>query len=85
MKTPVDTGRARGNWQLTIDDPAVLEKYSDRPIEEGMATLKTLGIFQVVFITNNVPYIVYLEKGSSSQAPNGMVEITLQELLNAVS
>lgn len=33
-------------------------------------------------ITNDAPYIVFLEMGSSDQAPNGMVQITLEEIRN---
>jgi hypothetical protein len=31
-------------------------------------------------ISNNVPYIIFLEYGHSKQAPSGMVRITMQEL-----
>jgi len=33
-------------------------------------------------IINNVPYIVFLEFGRSGQAPQGMVRITLNELVS---
>lgn len=31
-------------------------------------------------ITNDAPYIVYLEQGSSDQAPYGMIQVTLAEM-----
>ena len=81
-KTPVDTGRARGNWQVTIDKPAVgvLVPAIADPVGQGGLMLADLPPFTTVWITNNVPYIKYLEDGSSKQAPQGMVSVTLGEL-----
>lgn len=31
-------------------------------------------------ITNDAPYIIYLENGHSSQAPNGMVKVAMAKL-----
>lgn len=94
QKTPVDTGRARGNWQLTIGAPAedVLENFPDAfnvlgsaedeaGIERALSQLSDLKPFQVVFISNNVAYIIFLEEGTSKQAPQGMVAETFEELL----
>lgn len=80
LKMPVDTGRARGNWQTTINKIPDGEKFSDNPVVEGTATILAVPPFAVVNITNNVPYIVFLENGSSQQAANGMVGVTLEEL-----
>ena len=41
---------------------------------EWAANLKAGGIY---YITNNVPYIMRLEYGSSKQAPAGMARITV--------
>lgn len=85
LRTPVDTGRARGNWQVTIDVPA--EGVMDEVDGGGMATVSKgtgalggLGPYRVVWLTNNVPYIGELEKGSSTQAPTGMVALTITEM-----
>lgn len=32
------------------------------------------------FITNDAPYIIYLENGHSDQAPNGMVKVAMAKL-----
>jgi len=84
QRTPVDTGRARGNWQVEIDAPAAgtLEKeYWDSVIERGIEKLEDIPPFSVVHITNNVHYVYYLEYvHRSKQHPEGMVEITLQEM-----
>jgi len=82
QKTPVDTGRARGGWQMTIGAPAEEETFNlgEPPVPE-----LNLGPFEIVYIANNVPYIIFLEEGrpgpGSPQAPNGMVAETFEELL----
>ena len=84
-KTPVDTGRAKGNWQITIGSPAgaileLFDKDGNPTIAKAMAQLQNLPPYQVVYITNNVHYIIYLENGHSMQAPAGMVSVTIEEL-----
>jgi hypothetical protein len=86
LKTPVDTGRARGNWQVTIADipegeTGTTDTAGQDTIATGIQALQSLGVYQIVYITNNVPYIVYLENGTSKQAPQGMVRITIEELM----
>ena len=87
QKTPVDTGRARGNWQTTIGSPAEgqLDKKDlegDSTIVAGLVALAGLPPFQVVWISNNIDYIEELEHGHSGQAPEGMLAITIEELRN---
>ncbi len=38
-----------------------------------------------IYITNNLPYISKLENGSSKQAPNGMVNLTMNEVQRSVA
>ena len=84
QRTPVDTGRARGNWQVEINRPAsgtVEESLWDRVFERGAAKLAQIPPFSVVHITNNVEYVYYLEyTRRSQQHPEGMIEITLVEM-----
>ncbi|RLB68701.1 MAG: hypothetical protein DRH08_00150 [Deltaproteobacteria bacterium] len=69
LKTPVLTGRARGNWQTTIGIPASeeIDRESKRGTDvigaEGLVKLAFLRAFQVSWITNNLPYIEVLERG----------------------
>ncbi len=94
LKTPVDTGRARGNWQLTVNTPAtdiVPGPYSEDNTEvssdvinTALSNLKGLEPFQDVWVTNNVAYIVYLEAGTSDQAPSGMIAISIDEVRNMI-
>lgn len=70
MSTPVDTGRARGNWQTTTETPATGEV--DRTGETGSIAevhAKSGGVGSVTFLTNNLPYIMKLEEGHSDQSP----------------
>lgn len=81
--TPVKTGLARGNWQVTSMKPA--EEPVSTLDPDGSATLAkgSSGISENNFntgplwISNNLPYIADLEDGNSKQAPNGWVENAL--------
>lgn len=90
LKTPVRTGRARMNWHVSIgqirDELIDLKgEYSAAGSQQKAiagATTKILSYSNAelaIFILNNLPYIEVLEEGSSIQAPNGMVKITLEE------
>lgn len=90
QKTPVDTGRARGNWQTTINtlptgetgetDTSSYVGGGSATINKGLAALAHLKPYQVVWISNNVPYILALERGHSKQAPKGMIALSLREI-----
>lgn len=68
LKTPVDTGRARGNWQVTAGAPAssvvaTLDKSGSATLARGTADARQVPIYGLSFISNNVPYIGVLEYG----------------------
>lgn len=84
-RTPVDTGRARGNWQTSVGAPVdgvlyVDDKSGGGAIARGDNATDGLKPFTTVWIANNLPYIEPLENGHSQQAPAGMVGVTLAEL-----
>jgi hypothetical protein len=84
-KTPVDTGRARGNWQTTLGDPATgtldtTDPGGNQTIARGSNTVTTADPFSVIWLSNNLPYIERLEDGYSQQAPSGMVSTTVTEI-----
>lgn len=62
FRTPVDSGYARRNWQVTVGVPAV-GVVNDQSAGAAFAALASLQPFGVAFITNNVPYIEVLEYG----------------------
>jgi hypothetical protein len=91
LKTPVDTGRARGNWQLTQRSPAedmvpensAKVSSSETPpsaiLKEAEQTASGSQLGDDIWISNNLPYIEALEEGHSQQAPHGMVALSLAE------
>lgn len=84
LKTPVDTGRARANWQVSIGATAdgtleLEDKSGTATISAATATASGLRAGDVIFLVNNLPYIQRLEDGYSGQAPAGMVGLSIQE------
>lgn len=89
ISTPVDTGRARHGWNITIQSPSLTVppegKYSMPNIEEhGLSTIISVTPEQVIYITNRVPYIEDLNKGSSQQAPARFVELAAERVQRGV-
>ena len=80
--TPVDSGRAKGNWQCTIGSPATGENMTD---ESAMIATVPRHAGSVVYLTNNLPYIQKLEYGHSTQAPSGMVRISIDRFEGLMS
>jgi len=81
VSTPVDTGHARSNWFFRNDRSGGIDTASDKsgsPSNRRCAAftsgLRAGGVF---FITNNLPYILELEYGSSKQAPGGMARVAV--------
>jgi len=84
-RTPVDTGRARGGWQVGLgaepeDETGREDKDGNPTIADGSDVIDRAEPFQSIAIANNVEYIEFLEDGTSQQAPEGMVAVTLAEL-----
>lgn len=84
--TPVDTSRARVNWQAAIASvpSGVLFPYPDKPPSPdyggATATSQIIGTAKLyaggsyIAIANNTPYIQKLNQGSSAQAPAAFVQ-----------
>ena len=86
-RTPVDKGRARGNWNVAIGemdrshDESILDPQGAEALRMAQATI--LGEFragQTLFVTNSLPYVPELDRGHSKQAPQGMVALTVAEM-----
>ncbi|MCC7267883.1 MAG: hypothetical protein IT546_11155 [Caulobacteraceae bacterium] len=94
--SPVDTGWFRAHWGYGLDNySAAPAPAPPRPKDHvrgknihGDAPLPALtkgnGIGHVHYLFNAVPYARRLEYGSSLQAPNGMVRITIAEFQQMV-
>lgn len=88
MATPVDTGRARSNWVVSLDTPATGEIPAYVPgkgqstaganaqaaIDQGKEVIDRYNGGVAINITNNLDYIGALNDGSSRQAPANFVE-----------
>jgi len=90
IKSPVDTGRFRGNWQLAIGSvPSGTLELDDKTgtatITKGTATSLGVNAGDIIYFANNLPYAQRLEGGYSSQAPAGMVALTVQEFQSIVA
>ena len=89
LKSPVDTGRFRANWQVAIgsvpDGTLSLEdKGGTATISKATATTAGVKAGDVIYLVNNLPYAQRLEDGYSGQAPAGMVGLTVQEFQQVV-
>lgn len=88
LKTPVDTGRARGNWIVTKTQPSnqtfkKVDKAGGPTIQKGNDQIQAYDHqkHNQIIIQNNLPYANRLENGWSKQAPKGMVALTLNEVM----
>ena len=88
VATPVDTGRARFGWYVTVNNPTLKVppegKYSLPDIATHME-VGTITVTDKVLITNRVPYIKRLNQGYSKQAPALFVERAAQRVQAAIS
>lgn len=82
--TPVDTGRAQGNWQLTVgelsDEVFDTGRSQGAIMNEAVGELAKMGLDDTIWISNNLEYVIFLEKGHSKRAPRGMVAVTLTQI-----
>jgi len=91
IRSPVDTGRFRGNWQIGDGTP---DTRTDSDFDkQPLGSPPSQGTFarwqdqlegarpgSVIYITNSLPYARRLEyEGWSKQAPAGMVRVTVTE------
>lgn len=90
LRTPVDTGRARANWTVSLGSPVYasgvqVDKTGAATISRGTAALGAFKAGPSIWIANGLPYIERLEDGYSGQAPGGMVGLTVTEFQGLVS
>ncbi len=89
LRTPVDTGRARGNWMVAVNqvpqgiikiDKLSREQATAFALNSGVPVIERSKPFTSISVANNLPYIGVLEFGGSKQAPQGMVRVTLADI-----
>jgi hypothetical protein len=88
---PVDTGRSRSNWIITLNNPTNSlitgedQGDSGSPIGAELAlsqannTLKSRKPGDTIYLQNNTSYIEKLNNGSSDQAPANFVQKAIME------
>jgi hypothetical protein len=85
QQTPIDTGHAQSNWVLSVGAPYTQidgskDAVSTAAQQAGISRIKRYRIGEgAIWLTNNVPYIVILNLGSSTQAPSAFVEKALNQ------
>lgn len=90
LKTPVDTGRARMNWIVSVGGYGTntiegLDKTGSSSISMASAKVNGTTYGGIVYMVNNLPYSIRLEYGYSKQAPLGIVRTTITEFQDYVS
>ena len=72
LATPIKTGYARSQWTY--------ERRPNPALSRRVSTSTAFGINEARYtISNYAPYIIYLNRGSSKQAPAFFVEKTILE------
>lgn len=96
VETPVDTGRARSNWIVgSGPSTGLIEAYvsgsggssgaanAEAALQQARDFLSGTDV-QVIYISNNLGYIQYLNEGSSAQAPAGFIEAAVNAGIAAI-
>lgn len=83
-KSPVDIGTFQNNWLVSTGSPddgttESFGAYAGRSAGALAAYASAMG-WPVIYLQNNLPYANALENGSSSQAPGGVLGMTIAEL-----
>lgn len=85
-RTPVDTGAAKYHWFIRALPNERFDKARVDPsgqLPKARAKRDVKNLFRIglkCWLVNSAPYMKYLEGGSSSQAPQGVVAITVAEM-----
>lgn len=90
LRSPVDTGRFRGNTMVTVGAPVfantdAVDKAGGATISAGQSALSGLKPYTVIYIQNNLPYAERLENGHSKQAPQGIFGLSFAGVAAAYS
>lgn len=80
-RTPVDTGRMRSSWAVSLSEPSgyTPDAIGPHPLP-GFPKGMTITGKTTLWIVSNLVYAEPLENGHSGQAPQGMVKISVAEV-----
>ena len=85
MRTPIKSGRARGNWFAAVGSPDFSTSNSTGAAASMARVTSAVsaglsGRDFTLYLTNSLPYVYGLEYyGRSAQAPEGMVRVSVNE------
>lgn len=88
--TPIDTGKAQGNWQVGIGGPMLRQVHDESRFGADSAVRIATNKLQRykgnanIHVTNNLPYIGALNRGHSKQAPAGFIEMAREAALRQI-
>ncbi len=82
IQSPVDTGRFRNNWNVSLNKPNFsttesVDKSGSKAISGVKATIQASKMSESLHLSNGLPYAQRLEYGWSKQAPSGMVRVNV--------
>jgi hypothetical protein len=94
-RAPVKTGRFRGNWRVSVgavdlstdDGPTSLgvrpqSTPSGLELGRALGPLAQVKVGDTLYVTNNLPYALGLERGRSKQAPQGVMRLGVDAVAN---
>lgn len=77
--TPVDEGRAQGNWFASLNSFNNQISNDTGPQFAQIENITDEAAGSTFYLVNNLPYIGKLEfEGHSNQAPSGMVRVSIE-------
>lgn len=82
-RTPVRTGSLRASWRASIGAPdysVVNSQDTKVPLPAPIFPLTSMPLYAKLYISNGQKYVMPIEYGWSSQAPQGMIRVTLASL-----
>jgi hypothetical protein len=89
--SPVDTGRFRASWVISVGAPSrTVEPEGEYTEQYAMAkttelTPESVKGFAWVYISNNLPYGPALANGHSGQAADGWIEFAVIKVSNQLN
>ena len=83
-ENPIDTGRSRRGWRSALSQVGGAAGAQAGDAGEGIFTRTETDSTTANSATNTVPYIVFLEYGTSKMAPFAMLRKSLAKALSRI-
>lgn len=87
LRSPVDTGRFRANWNVNLGSPdySISASTDQSSAAPQAAEALRIPVGGIAWLANGLPYARRLEEGYSGQAPQGMVRLSVQRLSDHIA